>query len=115
MCIPLGWRGVGVRECSWRPGSLPFEPLFAALPEPSGYVNDFASILDEPSETDLETFLTTLERDTSAEVVVTTVKSLDGMTIEDTRVDCSRKWGIGHKQRVTASCSSLRQTIGACR
>ena len=89
----------------WRPGILvaawvlALEPLFAALPEPSGYVNDFASILDEPAETYLETFLTTLERDTSAEVVVVTVKSLDGMTIEEYASRLFAKWGIGHKQR----------------
>jgi uncharacterized protein len=75
------------------------QPLLAALPEPSGYINDFASILDEPSETYLETFLATLERDTSAEVVVATVKSLDGMTIEEYARRLFAKWGIGQKQR----------------
>ena len=61
---------------------LALQAVLGALPEPTGYVNDFASILNEPDEEYLETFLSTLERDTSAEVVVVTVRTLDGMTIE---------------------------------
>src|SRR5687767_9789743 len=57
--------------------------LSAALPAPSGYVNDFASVLDDSAEQYLEGFLETLERDTTAEVVVATVASLDGMTVEE--------------------------------
>jgi uncharacterized membrane protein YgcG len=69
--------------------------LLAALPTPMGYVNDFASVLDEPDEAYLETFLGTLERDTSAEVVVATVASLEGMTIEEYANRLFAEWGIG--------------------
>ena len=57
--------------------------LSAAFPKPDGYVNDFAGILDPPTKAALQAALTTLEHDTSAEVVVATVKSLDGMSVED--------------------------------
>lgn len=69
--------------------------LSAALPAPSGYVNDFASALDDPAEQYLEGFLQTLERDTTAEVVVATVASLEGMTVEEYANRLFAEWGIG--------------------
>jgi uncharacterized protein len=69
--------------------------LSAALPAPSGYVNDFASVLDDSAEQYLEGFLETLERDTTAEVVVATVASLDGMTVEEYANRLFAEWGIG--------------------
>jgi uncharacterized protein len=71
----------------------------AALPRPDGYVNDYAAILDADAETYLEDFLTTLERDTSAEVAVATVESLDGMTIEEYANRLFQEWGIGNRQK----------------
>jgi uncharacterized protein len=70
----------------------------AAFPRPDGYVNDFAAILDESAETYLEDYLATLERDTSAEVVVATVSSLDGQSIEEYASRLFADWGIGKKQ-----------------
>jgi uncharacterized protein len=67
----------------------------AALPAPGGYVNDFASVLDDDAEEYLEGFLAMLERDTSAEVVVATVASLDGMTVEDYANRLFAEWRIG--------------------
>jgi uncharacterized protein len=69
----------------------------AAFPRPSGYVNDFASVFTEDDRAYLETFLRTLERDTTAEVVVTTVTSLEGMTIEDYANRLFADWGIGKR------------------
>ena len=76
-----------------------FALQIAAFPRPDGYVNDFASILDEAAETYLESYLTTLERDTSAEVIVATVTSLDGMTIEEYANRLFADWGIGKRQK----------------
>ena len=70
----------------------------AQFPRPDGYVNDFASVLDESAEGHLEDYLRTLERDTSAEVVVVTVTSLDGTTIEDYANRLFADWGIGQAQ-----------------
>jgi uncharacterized protein len=69
--------------------------LSAALPVPSGYVNDFAPALDDSAEQYLEEFLQTLERDTTAEVVVATVASLEGMTVEEYANRLFAGWGIG--------------------
>jgi uncharacterized protein len=70
-----------------------------AFPRPDGYVNDFAGILDESAETYLEDYLATLERDTSAEVAIATVESLDGMAIEELANRLFADWGIGQKQK----------------
>jgi uncharacterized protein len=69
----------------------------AALPAPGGYVNDFASVLDDSAEQYLEGFLEALERDTTAEVIVVTVASLEGGTIEEYAVTLFAEWGLGQK------------------
>lgn len=73
--------------------------LAAAFPRPGGYVNDFASILDDSTEASLKAQLTTLEKDTSAEVVVVTVTSLDAMSIEEYANKLFADWGIGKKRQ----------------
>ena len=73
--------------------------LQAQFPQTDGYVNDFADILDGGAETYLENYLATLERDTSAEVAVATVESLDGMTIEEYANRLFEHWGIGDRQK----------------
>ena len=67
----------------------------AAFPRPLGHVNDFAGVLTEDDRSYLENFLRTLERDTSAEVVVVIVTSLDGLPIEEYAVRLFADWGIG--------------------
>jgi uncharacterized protein len=73
--------------------------LLAAFPAHDGYVNDFASVLADSDETYLEDYLRTLERDTSAEVAIATVNSLDGMTVEEYANRLFVDWGIGKKQK----------------
>jgi uncharacterized protein len=70
-------------------------PAGAQFPEPSGYVNDFAGLIAGPDEEYLETYLKNLERDTSAEVVLVTIASLDGATIEGYANRLFADWGIG--------------------
>jgi uncharacterized protein len=69
--------------------------VFAAFPRPDGYVNDYAAVFTKADEAYLEEFLRTLERDTSAEVAVATVTSLDGMSIEEYANRLFAEWGIG--------------------
>jgi uncharacterized protein len=52
-----------------------------------------------PRRAYLENFLRTLERDTSAEVVVVTVASLDGLSIEDYAVRLFAEWGVGDQAK----------------
>ena len=72
-------------------------PVAAAIPRPSGYVNDFASVLTEDDRAYLVRFLGDLERDTNAEVVVVTVTSLEGLSIEEYANRLFADWGIGKR------------------
>jgi uncharacterized protein len=67
----------------------------AAFPRPDGYVNDFAAVLTDEDEAYLEDYLRTLEAETSAEVAIVTVTSMDGMTIEEYANRLFAAWGIG--------------------
>lgn len=68
-------------------------------PDYVGYVNDFASILDASTESDLKNLITTLENETSAEIAVVTVGSLKGITIEEYAVELFERWGIGKEEK----------------
>jgi len=71
----------------------------AAFPDPVGYVNDFAGLLSPQTRQDLEARLVALEEETSCELAVVTVASLDGMTVEDYAAGLFQKWGIGKKDK----------------
>jgi uncharacterized protein len=67
------------------------------FPEYEGFVNDYAGLLKPETRAQLEARLAQLEKDTTAEVAVVTVKSLEGDSIEDYAVRLFEKWGIGKK------------------
>jgi len=70
----------------------------APLPKPSGYVNDFAGILDAPTRSTLEQRLTDVEAKTSSEIAVATVTSLDGISIEEYANRLFKEWGVGQEK-----------------
>jgi uncharacterized protein len=65
------------------------------LPAPSGFVNDFAGVVDEASRARLETMGRNFRDRTAIDVAVVTVKSLEGRAVEDVGIDLARSWGIG--------------------
>jgi uncharacterized protein len=71
----------------------------ASLPKPSGYVNDFAGILDAPTRATLEQRLKDVETRTSSEIAVATVKSLDGMSVEEYANRLFKEWGVGQEKK----------------
>lgn len=70
----------------------------AAFPKSTGFVNDFANLLDAPSRAALDQLLTQVERDTTAEIVFVSVTALDGMSIEEYTNKLFKEWGIGKKK-----------------
>lgn len=64
-------------------------------PDYTGYVNDFAEILDSTSRHDLESLITGIEKSTGVEIAVVTIDTLEGITIEEYAVELFEKWGIG--------------------
>ncbi len=69
------------------------------FPELSGRVVDLADLLPPQTESQLTRTLADHEQATTNQVVVVTLKSLQGYTIEDYGYQLGRHWGIGQEQR----------------
>jgi uncharacterized protein len=67
------------------------------LPQPTSYVSDFAGVVDADSKQQIEALCTEIWEKTQAKVVVVTIKSLDGDTIEDFTTKLEDKWKVGAK------------------
>ncbi|MEO5819236.1 MAG: TPM domain-containing protein [Vicinamibacteraceae bacterium] len=65
------------------------------LPKPTSKVSDSASVLTPAARADLESLLKTLEKDTTADVVVATTTSLGGMSVEEYGNRVFNEWKIG--------------------
>lgn len=74
-------------------------PLAAQkMPSPTGYVNDFANVLDESSKTQMESIARALKEKTGAEIAVVTVDTIAPYSsIEEYSVELASQWGIGKK------------------
>jgi len=68
------------------------------VPALTGRVVDNADILSPAAETRLTSKLAALERRTSDQVVVATVRNLGGRTIEEMGMRFGNCWGIGQKR-----------------
>jgi uncharacterized protein len=61
----------------------------------TGYVNDFAAVLDEPTRSELTTILENLKQKTGIELAVVTVESTAGQDIFDFSQRLAREWNFG--------------------
>ena len=73
----------------------------AAIPEPIGdiYVQDFANVLSEEEETKLQAVGRGLDDQTSTQVSVLTVASLEGTDIETFANEAFRKYKLGNAEK----------------
>ncbi|MGD9106733.1 MAG: TPM domain-containing protein [Desulfobacterales bacterium] len=71
----------------------------AGIPErPLKYVVDLAGIVENATESKLNGYLQELEQKTTAQLVVLTIKSLEGQSIEDFSIKIAHdKWKLGQK------------------
>lgn len=67
-------------------------------PEPTGYVNDFGNVLTPQESARLEQFLGSVDRVSGIQMVLVTLKSLEGEEVEDAAVRLYQQWGIGEKE-----------------
>lgn len=76
-------------------------PAVAAVTEipamPSQYVVDLAGIIDDAAKSRLDSSLRELEEKTTVQMVILTVTSLNGESIEDVSVRTAEKWKLGQK------------------
>lgn len=70
---------------------------FGAL-RPTGYVNDFAKVLDPGSVQQLEAYCAQVQNSTGVQIALVTLPSLEGEPIEDVANVLFRKWGVGSKK-----------------
>jgi uncharacterized protein len=74
--------------------------LFAAkisVPTMKGPVNDTANILSSREEKSLDSYLRNLDSKTGIQIAVLTIKSLNGIPIEEYSLAVAEKWQLGQK------------------
>ncbi|OPY77865.1 MAG: hypothetical protein A4E65_02571 [Syntrophorhabdus sp. PtaU1.Bin153] len=69
------------------------------VPPLKGYVNDYANMISRQTQSRLEAELKAFERTDSTQLVILTVPSLDGETIEGFSIKVAEAWKIGQKGR----------------
>lgn len=65
------------------------------LPAPTGFVNDFASVIDASSKARMENMARNFRDRTDIDIAVVTLQSLNSRPIEDVALALGRQWGIG--------------------
>jgi len=73
-------------------------PSVLAIPEYKGYVTDNANILKDWTS-QIEQLCDTIEKNTTAEIAVLTIDSLEGEALEEYSLEVARNWGIGKKEK----------------
>lgn len=73
------------------------------LPAPTGYVNDYAGVIDSGTKSRMEATLTNLDRQHQIQFAVVTVDTTNGREIFDYSLAVARGWGIGSKDTQKAS------------
>lgn len=71
---------------------------FAEVPlKPDGRVNDYAGLLEPSGRVVLEKDLEAFDKATSAEIVIVTVNTLDGLSVEEKTMEFAERWKVGKK------------------
>ena len=63
----------------------------------TGYVNDFAHVLDPNTVAQMEGVCLQIDQEAHAQIALVTINSLDGADVESYAVDLFKSWGIGSK------------------
>ena len=66
-------------------------------PNPHRFVNDYANVLTESEEQTLEEQLATIDRGTTVQIAVVTIKTSGNVPLTDYAHQLFQKWGIGQK------------------
>jgi uncharacterized protein len=71
--------------------------LQVAVPAPTGYVNDFAHVLDAASVAHMEAVIAEVREKTRGEIAVVTLPDIGDRAASDVAVQIGREWGVGAK------------------
>jgi uncharacterized membrane protein YgcG len=69
------------------------------VPQPAGFVNDFAKVLDEPTRKHLDELVHKLKERADIEFAIVTVETTGQQNIDDYSLTLARSWGVGSKPR----------------
>jgi uncharacterized protein len=69
-------------------------------PRPTGYLNDFAGLLQPTEATALESLLRQLKAATGAELVVVTLPSIGEWSESEVALEIGRRWGVGPRAQI---------------
>lgn len=75
-----------------------FIPIVLAAPEYTGYVSDYAGILSD-WKPQIEELITSIEKETTAEIAVLTIESLEGRNLEEYTLEIAQTWGVGKEDK----------------
>ena len=96
-----------------------FHGFSTDLPNPKNFANDFANVLSDETEDYINLTSKALNENDGTEIVVVTVESLEGNSIEDYAFDLFNKWGIGDDEEnkgililLSTSDRAIRVEIG---
>ena len=67
------------------------------LPDPVGFVNDFAGVIDSSSSAEMEAIARALQQKTGAEIAVVVVETVGDEHYTEYANKLFEKWGIGQK------------------
>jgi uncharacterized protein len=82
------------------PNLVSIESDSTIFPKSVGYVNDFEDILTEEEEKELTTIIKKLESQTTDQISIVTLSSLDPYeNIGDYSLDLANHWGVGTKEK----------------
>ena len=71
--------------------------LQIAVPQPRGYVNDFAGVLDQASVAHMEALIAEVRDKTRGEIAVVTLQDIGERSAADVALQIGRQWGVGAK------------------
>ncbi len=79
--------------------SLSFSSFAITFPEATSdfFVNDFAGVISEENEEEIMKIGADLFEQTTAQVVVVTVDSLESYNVDEYALELGREWGVGSK------------------
>src|SRR5213079_305939 len=68
-----------------------------AIPAPSGYVNDFAGVLDPAAVSRMEAVIAEVRAQSRGEIAVVTLADIGDRAASDVALQIGRQWGVGAK------------------
>jgi uncharacterized protein len=91
-------RWLAVVLLTFAPSLMVTAESVSTLPAPTGYVNDFAGVLNPSTKYSLENLCTQVDRQAHAQIAVVTIKTIDGdQSIEEFATALEDKWKVGPK------------------